>query len=80
MTSMDSMPDVMGDSAQIAGRDIVQEAESNKNKMSEILAMLQGGLEALRTAELSRDEVYRVEDMCMDIKRELYEAERRGRC
>jgi len=50
-----------------------------RTRMEEVLAMLRGSLEALRSAALSRDEVYQVEDMCMDIKRELYEAERRGR-
>lgn len=50
-----------------------------RSKFEEIMSMLQGGLSALRGAELSRDEVYRVEDMFMDMKRELFEAERRGR-
>ncbi|KAJ2902439.1 hypothetical protein MKZ38_000568 [Zalerion maritima] len=44
-----------------------------------IMTMLRGGLEGLKAAALSRNEVYEIESMFMDIKRELYEAERRGR-
>lgn len=36
-------------------------------------------LEKMRSVSLSRDEMYRIEDMFLDFKRELYEAERRGR-
>ena len=55
------------------------EAPAATGKFEEIMSLLRGGLSALRSAELSRDEVYRVEDMFMDMKRELFEAERRGR-
>ncbi|KAK3987052.1 putative telomere length regulator protein rif1 [Cladorrhinum sp. PSN332] len=44
-----------------------------------IMSMFRGGLDGLRSARLSRHEVYQIEDMFMDMKRELYEAERRGR-
>jgi hypothetical protein len=44
-----------------------------------IMELFRGGLDELRTARLSREEVYQIEDMFMDMKRELYEAERRGR-
>ena len=45
-----------------------------------IMGALRGGLEGLRAAPgLSRDEVHRIEDVFMDIKRELYNAESRGR-
>jgi hypothetical protein len=44
-----------------------------------IMERLRGGLEGLRNASLSRAEVYQIEDMLMDMKRELFEAERRGR-
>ena len=44
-----------------------------------ILNTLQQGLNQLRSATLSRDDVYKMEDMLMDMKRELFEAERRGR-
>lgn len=48
-----------------------------------ILTTLRASLAELRTATatggLSRQEVYEIEDLFMDLKRELYEAERRGR-
>lgn len=44
-----------------------------------VVQQLRGSLELLQTATLSRDEVYKIETMFMDIKRELYEAEKRGR-
>ncbi|KAI0144594.1 hypothetical protein GGR57DRAFT_327873 [Xylariaceae sp. FL1272] len=47
--------------------------------LEKIMASLRDGLSGLRTATLSRDEVYKIEDMFMDIKRELYEAESRSR-
>ncbi|KAM5343042.1 hypothetical protein ACJ41O_014008 [Fusarium nematophilum] len=48
-------------------------------KSSTIMDILRGGLKELREAALSREEVYELEDMLMDMKRELFEAERRGR-
>lgn len=44
-----------------------------------ITASLRDGLEGLRAATLSREDVYKIESMFMDIKKELYEAERRSR-
>ncbi|KAI0184197.1 Rap1-interacting factor 1 N terminal-domain-containing protein [Xylaria flabelliformis] len=44
-----------------------------------ITASLRDGLEGLRAATLSREDVYTIESMFMDIKQELYEAERRSR-
>lgn len=44
-----------------------------------MLESLTGVLGQLRSAALSRDDVYKMEDMLMDIKRELYAAEQRGR-
>lgn len=55
------------------------EAAQDEGIFSKIMTTLQGGLNALRTAKLSREEVYKVEDIFMDMKRELFEAERRGR-
>jgi hypothetical protein len=49
------------------------------HKTRSIMDTLRGGLQQLQTAALSRDEVYQLEDMLMDMKRELFEAERRGR-
>ncbi|KLU88013.1 hypothetical protein MAPG_07002 [Magnaporthiopsis poae ATCC 64411] len=51
----------------------------SKSTFQTIMDMLRGGLGALRTANLPREEVYEIEDVCMDIKRELYAAEKRGR-
>lgn len=55
------------------------ETEKEANKTNTIVDILRGGLNELRGAALSRDEVYQLEDMLMDMKRELFEAERRGR-
>ncbi|OAQ76004.1 telomere length regulator protein rif1-like protein [Purpureocillium lilacinum] len=44
-----------------------------------IMETLRSGLDKLRTAKLDRDSVYEMEDMLMDFKRELFEAEKRGR-
>jgi hypothetical protein len=44
-----------------------------------IMENLRCGLSSLRMAHLSRDDVYKIEDLLMDMKRELYEAEQRGR-
>lgn len=45
-----------------------------------IMEKLRGGLDGLRQASsLSREEVYKIEDMLMDMKRELFAAESRGR-
>ncbi|RGP79850.1 telomere length regulator rif1 [Fusarium longipes] len=68
-------------------QEVVAEAEQDKTeedvaaevKSSSIMETLRGGLKQLQGAALSRDEVYRLEDMLMDMKRELFEAERRGR-
>ncbi|KAI1012608.1 hypothetical protein LB504_008257 [Fusarium proliferatum] len=49
------------------------------HKTRSIMDTLRGGLQQLQVAALSRDEVYQLEDMLMDMKRELFEAERRGR-
>ncbi|KAH9893082.1 hypothetical protein F4778DRAFT_749654 [Xylariomycetidae sp. FL2044] len=54
-------------------------ADSKTSAMEKIMGSLREGLEGLRTATLSREEVYQIEGMFMDIKRELYEAEGRSR-
>ncbi|KAJ4311415.1 hypothetical protein N0V84_010468 [Fusarium piperis] len=48
-------------------------------KSNTIMDILRGGLDQLRGAALSREDVYQLEDMLMDMKRELFKAERRGR-
>lgn len=48
-------------------------------KIMTIMETLQTSLAHLRDVALPRSEVYKMEDMLMDLKRELFEAERRGR-
>ncbi|WYZ44083.1 hypothetical protein EsH8_VII_000519 [Colletotrichum jinshuiense] len=49
------------------------------NKDVDMIGSLTNVLAHLRSAALSREEVYKMEDMLMDIKRELFAAEARGR-
>ncbi|KAL2261441.1 hypothetical protein VTK26DRAFT_4158 [Humicola hyalothermophila] len=56
-----------------------RDTPESPSQAQRIIALFRGGLEALRSARLSRQEVYQIEDLFMDMKRELYEAERRGR-
>ncbi|KAI1355346.1 Rap1-interacting factor 1 N terminal-domain-containing protein [Xylaria sp. FL0043] len=53
--------------------------KETQSAVERIAASLRDGLEGLRMATLSREDVYKIEDMFMDIKKELYEAERRSR-
>jgi hypothetical protein len=50
-----------------------------QSQVQKIMDLFRSGLDELRSARLSRQEVYQIEDMFMDMRRELYEAERRGR-
>ncbi|CZS76923.1 unnamed protein product [Fusarium graminearum] len=63
----------------VAEQGETEEEVSADVKPELIMETLRGGLKQLQGAALSRDEVYRLEDMLMDMKRELFEAERRGR-
>ncbi|GAB0137685.1 hypothetical protein EsDP_00005942 [Epichloe bromicola] len=54
-------------------------AMSGGEKTASIIECLRNGLGQLRSVSLTRGEVYEVEDILMDMKRELFEAERRGR-
>ncbi|KAK5992914.1 Telomere length regulator rif1-like protein [Cladobotryum mycophilum] len=56
-----------------------EEEGKDEGKPATLMDMLQTGLKQLRNASLSRDEVYKMEDMLMDMKRELFAAEKRGR-
>lgn len=56
-----------------------EQEPAETTKPVSIVDTLRGGLQQLRVAALSREEVYQLEDMLMDMKRELFEAERRGR-
>lgn len=64
---------------------LANNSSSSKESSSKerILSSLRVSLNELRTATaaggLSRQEVYEIEDLFMDLKRELYEAERKGR-
>lgn len=49
------------------------------SKAETIMRMLQASLDELRGAALSREEVYKLEDVIMGVRKELFEAERRGR-
>lgn len=70
---------------EVAGKEVeparaVEEAVAPEaNHARKIMNLFRSGLDELRLARLSREEVYQIEDMFMDMKRELYEAERRGR-
>ncbi|OTA68344.1 hypothetical protein K449DRAFT_363252 [Hypoxylon sp. EC38] len=57
----------------------VEEAVVEKSAAERIMDALRGGLDGLRTATLTRDEVNKIEDMFFDIKKELYQAESRSR-
>ncbi|KAL1888490.1 hypothetical protein Sste5346_009534 [Sporothrix stenoceras] len=52
---------------------------AKKPRLAGILSMLRGSLSLLQSVTLSREEVGQIEDVCMDVKRALYDAERRGR-
>ncbi|QUC23706.1 uncharacterized protein UV8b_07947 [Ustilaginoidea virens] len=58
--------------------DNIRSAPNEEEKMS-IIETLRNDLEQMRGLSLTRAEVYQVEDILMDMKRELFEAERRGR-
>ena len=64
---------------EVTPANVVEDATEGTPSVAAIIQTLQGGLEGLRSATLDRDEVYKLEDILMDMKRELYEAERRGR-
>ncbi|KAM0282586.1 hypothetical protein ACHAQH_002954 [Verticillium albo-atrum] len=73
--SMDLSHDVTP-RAQPAAAPPVEEREVKEPSM---LDSLTGVLAHLKSATLSREEVYKMEDVLMDIKRELFAAEKRGR-
>ncbi|PTB65937.1 hypothetical protein BBK36DRAFT_1120227 [Trichoderma citrinoviride] len=56
-----------------------EEAKKKNDVALTIMETLQNSLEQLRQVALPRNEVYKMEDVLMDLKRELFEAERRGR-
>ena len=56
-----------------------EKAEEKESRAQAVMKLLRQGMDELRGAEMGRDEVYEVEDLLMDFKRELYEAHGRGR-
>ncbi|CAK7268421.1 hypothetical protein SEPCBS119000_003055 [Sporothrix epigloea] len=61
------------------GEDETDERPAKRPRFSGIVSMLKSSLALLQAATLSRNEVNQIEDVCMDVKRALYDAERRGR-
>ncbi|KAJ6785384.1 hypothetical protein PWT90_04542 [Aphanocladium album] len=62
-----------------AGIEPVNEPVPKQAAKPSIMDTLRQGLDQLRSTTLSRDDVYKMEEMLMDMKREIYEAEFRGR-
>lgn len=56
-----------------------ESAQGGASKFDRLQGLLQDGLGLLRAADLTREETNQLEDMFMDMKQELYQAERRGR-
>ncbi|KAM0500562.1 hypothetical protein ACHAP9_005322 [Verticillium nonalfalfae] len=80
--SMDLSHDVTPRASQSVAIPTVEENEEQDKDESQkptMLDSLTGVLAQLKSATLSRDEVYKMEDVLMDIKRELFAAEKRGR-
>lgn len=57
----------------------VQPQPESPSPFQKLIGFFRGGLEVLKSAALSRTETLQVEDMFMDVRRELIEAEVRGR-
>lgn len=49
------------------------------NTFDGLMNMFRNGLDMLRATNLTREQVYKVEDLMFDMRRDLLEAERRGR-
>lgn len=69
--------DVMMEDMAVISQDT--KAPGVESVSASIMTSLRAGLCALQTAQLSRHEVYEIEDMFMDIKKALYAAEGRSR-
>ncbi|KKF95140.1 hypothetical protein CFO_g2496 [Ceratocystis platani] len=62
--------------------EIAEQAQAGNSASStpgSIMGLLRNGLQSLRQMRLSRQDMYQIEDLFVDFKRELYDAERRGR-
>lgn len=49
------------------------------NTFADLVTTFRNGLDMLRATDLTREQVYEVEDLMFDMRRELLQAERRGR-
>lgn len=49
------------------------------SKFDDLMSLLRNGMATLRSTDLTREQFYQAEDMFFEMKRELLEAERRGR-
>ncbi|PFH62462.1 hypothetical protein XA68_13529 [Ophiocordyceps unilateralis] len=63
----------------VGDAELGEEREQGDDDTADIMGTLRSGLEQLRKTALARDRMYELEDILMDMKRELYEAEKRGR-
>lgn len=83
VVDLTSVADVADDAEPASVVEVAVEVEENrpakKPRLAGILSMLRSSLSLLQAATLSREEVGQIEDVCMDVKRALYDAERRGR-
>lgn len=66
-------------SAEERERHLEDSKEEEEDRAKAIMRMFRGGLDTLRSAKLSMEEVYEIEDMFRDMRRELIEAEKRAR-
>jgi hypothetical protein len=53
--------------------------EIDENAVASVIALLRSGKEILQNTAISRTQVDELETMIMDLKREVYQAEYRGR-
>lgn len=55
------------------------QAEPSTSNFDDLMDKLRRGLDILRATDLSREQVYQVEDVMFEMRRELLQGERRGR-
>lgn len=58
---------------------VQEHAEPEPSKYDSLMVMLRSGLDTLRSVDLTREQYYQAEDLFFEMKRELLDAERRGR-
>lgn len=57
----------------------VRGENAEPTKFDSLMSLLRSGLDTMRSADLTREQFYQAEDMFFEMRRELLEAERRGR-